>query len=65
MLERIQKFRRDLHQIPELELELPKTQRYVQETLRDFHRFQAVLWLFLTQEERKASPFAVIWMHYR
>ena len=35
MLERIQKFRRDLHQIPELELELPKTQRYVQETLRD------------------------------
>ena len=35
MLERIQKYRRDLHQIPELELELPKTQRYLQEALRD------------------------------
>lgn len=35
MLERIQTFRRDLHQIPELELKLPKTQRYIQEALRD------------------------------
>lgn len=35
MLERIQKYRRDLHQIPELELDLPKTQRYLQEALRD------------------------------
>ena len=35
MLERIQTFRRDLHQIPELELHLPKTQRYIQEALRD------------------------------
>lgn len=35
MLERIQTFRRDLHQIPELELHLPKTQQYIQEALRD------------------------------
>lgn len=35
MLVRIQTFRRDLHQIPELELKLPKTQRYIQDALRD------------------------------
>lgn len=34
MLERIRTFRRDLHQIPELELNLPKTQAYIQEALR-------------------------------
>lgn len=70
MLERIQKYRRDLHQIPELELELPKTQRYLQEALRDLpcslsSPIPSSVVAFLTQEERKASPFAVIWMHYR
>lgn len=33
MLEKIRKFRRDLHQIPELELVLPKTKQYVLDAL--------------------------------
>lgn len=35
MLKRLKTYRRDLHQIPELELHLPKTQAYIQEALRD------------------------------
>ena len=35
MFETIQKIRRDLHQIPELELNLPKTKAYLSELLKD------------------------------
>ena len=35
MLERITKYRRDLHQIPELELTLPKTQAYIKNALSE------------------------------
>lgn len=70
MLERIQTFRRDLHRIPELELHLPKTQRYIQEALRDLpctlsSPIPSSVVAFLMQEKRKALPFAATWMHYR
>lgn len=35
MLETIKKYRRDLHQIPELELDLPKTTKYIVSILQD------------------------------
>lgn len=35
MLEQIKKYRRDLHQIPELELNLPLTSKYILEQLKD------------------------------
>lgn len=35
MLETIRKYRRDLHQIPELELDLPKTSQYILHVLQD------------------------------
>ena len=33
MLEKVRKYRRDLHQIPELELVLPKTKQYILQVL--------------------------------
>lgn len=36
MLETIKKYRRDLHQIPELELDLPETTNYILSVLEDF-----------------------------
>ena len=36
MLETIKKYRQDLHQIPELELDLPETTKYVLNILKDF-----------------------------
>ena len=36
MLETIKKYRRDLHQIPELELDLPETTNYILSVLEEF-----------------------------
>ena len=48
MLEKSEKYRRDLHQIPELELVLPKTKQYILQALdgwiaRSNHRLKVLL----------------------
>lgn len=61
MLEKVRKFRQDLHQIPELELNLPQTKAYILKALKDlpctldFPMESAVLAYF---DNKKASTIA-------
>ena len=70
MFERIQRIRRELHQIPELELSLPMTKAYLISQLQDLpvssiSRSKAGSRHSSTTAVRRPSPFAATWMPCR
>lgn len=71
-LETIRRRRRELHQIPEQALDLPKTAAYLKNELKtpvqklsSSIRLAAAFWLILMPENRKPSHFGLIWMLFR
>ena len=62
MLETIKKYRRDLHQIPELELDLPKTTAYILNVLKNFDcivetPIQSTILAFFDNHKEKTLAF--------